>query len=57
MKKLNIFLAETTYETLAAHAAVEAIDAAQFCSAILTEFADKNRQTIDKTVFLIQSHR
>jgi hypothetical protein len=47
MKKLNIFLAETTYETLAAHAAVEAIDAAQFCSAILTEFADKNRQTID----------
>jgi hypothetical protein len=45
MKKLNVFLAETTYEALAGHAAVEAIDAAQFCSAILTEFADKNRQT------------
>ena len=44
MKKMSIFLAETTYEALAGHAALEAIDVPQFCSAILTEFADNKRQ-------------
>jgi len=44
MKKVSIFLAETTYEALVGHAALEAIDVPQYCSAILTEFVDNNRQ-------------
>jgi hypothetical protein len=44
MKKINIFLAETTYEALAGHAALEAVEVSQFCSAVLTEFADGKRQ-------------
>jgi hypothetical protein len=47
MKKISVFLAETTYEALAGHAAIEAIDVPQFCSAMLTEFVDKNRQYTD----------
>jgi hypothetical protein len=56
MKKINIFLAETTYEALTGHAALEAVEVSQFCSAILTEFADNNRQyTNNKHVVLTEA--
>src|SRR5580692_11785519 len=46
MKKVTVFLADSTYSALVGNAALEAIDLPQFCSVILTEFADSRRQKV-----------
>jgi hypothetical protein len=43
MKRMSVLLAGTTYEVLTRQATLEAVEPSQYCSMILTEFADKHR--------------